>query len=176
MRYLLLLVVCAACGGKKAPETTADPARGVRNLGPDSAVVADIAVVAARALPPQRTTQPFFGGVYVNDRLSRPATDAVRRATGFSVTSSTRAPTVQCRVQSSSGASREVPCPPQAAAAIPPTIAFVSVRATPDSAYVGLLEVDGTSEKGSCTTLTYRIGGWTYLSNSIIANPKNCGK
>ena len=176
MRYLLLVALCAACGGGKAPETMANPARGLRNLGPDSAAVSDMAVEAARSLPPQRSTQPLFGGVYVNDRLSRTATDAVKRATGFTVTSTTRQPEVRCRVQTSGGASRDIPCPPQAAAAVPPSVSFVSVRATGDSAYVGLLEVDGTAERSSCITLVRRTGGWSYLSNSIIASAKNCGK
>jgi hypothetical protein len=176
MRYLFLAVIgAAACGGSRAAESAINPERGLRSLTQDSAAVSDIAIEAARSLPPQRTTEVLFAGVYVNDRLSRTATDAVKRATGFVITSGTGKPEVRCRVQSSTG-SREVPCPAQVVQSIPSTISFASVRATADSAYVGMIGSDGTSEKASCLTLVRRGVRWVYVTNTVIANAKFCGR
>jgi hypothetical protein len=165
-----------ACAGKPAPQV-ADPSRGLKALATEDREVSDIAIAAARSLPISRTGQPLFAGVYVNERKSRSATDAVKRATGFpEVSRAPRPRELRCMVRSSSGQEREIPCPPAAVSAVPPTFTFVEVRATEDSAYVGIEETDDRSEKASCITLLRRIGGWSVLSTSIIASAKNCGK
>lgn len=180
MRYrILLLAAIAACGGGAAPKVTADPARGLRTMTTEDPELTAIAVAAARALPLNGTAQsvPFFGGVFVDGRKSRPASDAVVRATGFPAgSSSTRRPQVRCEARSSSGQTREVPCPPQTQQMLPPTYIFEEVRATADSAYVGITETMNGSSKGSCVTLVKRGASWDYLGSTVIASPRNCGK
>ena len=180
MRYLVLLAVSvAACGGAKAPAITPGPDRGLRALKADDPEITAIATVAARSLPVvsnRSSTPTLFAGVYVRDRESREATDAVRRTTGMGVGSTAGRVQMQCRAVSSSGQERTIPCPVQAAAQIPPTIIFDEVRATADSAYVGFTEAINGIEKANCMTLVWRLGKWTYLSSGIIAKGKNCGK
>ena len=169
-------VAVMACAKQQPAPETVNPARGLKTLTTEDREVSEIAVAAVRALPPSRSGQPLFAGVYVNDRKSRPATDAVKRATGFTeVTAPLRPSSGQCRARVN-GQEREIPCPANTATAIPPTFTFVEVRATEDSAYVGLTETDDRSEKASCITMLRKIGGWATVSTSIIANPKNCGK
>jgi hypothetical protein len=140
-------------------------------------VLEDIVIAAARALPPQGSSQLLFGGVYVDGRSSREATEAVRRATGMSVVSSGRRPTVQCRaVNQSTGQSTPVPCPAAAAQALPPTLTFVDVRATADSGYVGAAEEANAGTKSNCVTLRKVGSEWRVVSTLVIANPRNCGK
>src|SRR4051812_41938041 len=128
MRYLAALMIgVAACGGAKAPETTANPARGLRPLTMDDPEVTSIAVVAARALPSIGTnsSQPMFSGVYVNGRKARLASDAVARASGFTAISATpRRTSVECTAVSSSGQSKAVQCPPSVKQMIPPVFSF----------------------------------------------------
>lgn len=180
MRHALALsIVLAACGGASStPKVAADPARGLRPLTHDSAEVATIAIEAVRSLPPSRGAgQPLFGGVYVNGRLARQASDQVARATGFAPAAGVQKQNVQCVAQTSSGASRPIPCPAQAAASIPPIYRFEEIRATADSAYVGWSETANNSTRGNCITLV-RFGGagWRAMSTAIIADAKNCGK
>jgi hypothetical protein len=172
--FIVAALMLAACA-KKAPLESTNPARGLRTLATEDSDVTAISLEAARAVWTQ-AGQPRFGGVFVNDRRSRSATDAVKRATGATEVTSTQRGQLRCRIVSSSGQEREVPCPPQAVASIPPTFTFVEVRATADSAYVGVLEADGRSEKASCVTLTRRPGGWNYLRTTVIANAKHCGR
>jgi hypothetical protein len=179
MRYLLLLALAGtACGGGKTPETSANPARGLRDLSKDDAEVFSIAVAATHAVGSRTGSgTTFFSGVFVNGRKARLASDAVARATGFTPTSSTRAPRVECRaVNTSTGQSRAVPCPATATQSIPPTVTFDEIRATADSAYVGITEEAQMSSKGSCATLVRRNGAWTFLSTTVMADPRQCGK
>ena len=170
-----LALAIIACGKKPAPEAV-NPARGLKTLTTEDPEVVAIAVEAARSLPAQRTTQPLFGGVYVNDRRSRPATDAVKRATGFTEVPAAPRPSSTSCVARVNGREQQVACPPSMATAIPPTFTFAEVRATEDSAYVGVSFIDGPSEKSSCITLLRKIGGWATVSTAIIANARNCGK
>jgi hypothetical protein len=180
MRYLVLLAVAAtACGGAKPAQTEPSPARGLLRLTADDAQLSAIAVAAARGLPSinKSTSTPAFGGVYVDGRRARLATDAVVRATGFTAVSTpTRSGNVQCRAVSSTGKSMPVPCPPEARQALPVTYTFDEVRATADSAYVGVSESSDTADRGSCMTLVKRQGNWTYFSTLIMADPKRCGR
>lgn len=176
---ILLLAAIVACGGGAAPKVTADPARGLRAITTEDPEVTAIAVAAARSLPSNGTAQamPLFGGVFVDGKRSRPASDAVVRATGFLVgSSSTRRPQMRCEARSSSGQTREIPCPPQTQQMLPPTYIFEEVRATTDSAYVGVTETLNGSAKGSCVTLVKRGASWDYLGSMVIASPRNCGK
>ena len=181
MRYLALLTAGAvACGGTKAPETTVSPSRGLRALTIDDPEVTAIANAATRALPSMGSSSSgthFFAGVYVNGRRARLATDAVVRTTGYTAVSSVpKRTTVECRAVSSSAQSRPVQCPAAARATIPPTFTFDEVRATADSAYVGITETNDMAEKSSCVTLVRRGTTWTYLGSAIVANGKLCGK
>jgi hypothetical protein len=180
MRYLLLLAFAgAACSGAKAPATTPDPARGLRDLSKDDAELTAIAVAAARTIPPKSTSgaTTLFSGVFVNGRKARLASDAVVRSTGFAATSSSRTPTPQCRLENvSTGQSRPAPCPASVSSYMPPTFTFDEVRATADSAYVGVTEAGQMAAKSSCLTLTRRAGTWTYLSSTVMADPRQCGK
>lgn len=179
MRYLLLLVLAGtACGGARTPETSANPARGLRDLSGDNAELSEIAVAATRAVQPRAAAgTTFFNGVFVNGRKARLASDAVARATGFTATSTTRTPTPQCRaVNTSTGQSTPIACPASASQALPPTVTFDEVRSTADSAYVGITEESAMSSRGSCVTLVRRAGAWTFLSSNIMADPRHCGK
>jgi hypothetical protein len=166
----LALTACA----KKTPEVV-NPTRGLRTLATEDPDVTAISLEAARAVWTQ-AGQPLFAGVFVNERRSRSATEAVKRATGATEVSSSRRGPVRCMARTSAGQEREIPCPVQAVASIPPTFTFVEVRATADSAYVGILETDERIEKSSCVTLTRRPGGWNFLGTMVIANAKHCGR
>jgi hypothetical protein len=176
---ILLLVALAACSGGAAPKVTADPARGLRTLTTEDPDVTAIAIEAARALPRNgpSAAMPRFAGVFVEGRRSRPATDAVTRVTGFTPVTNARTATPQCRaVNTSTGQSINVPCPASATAVIPPTYSFTEVRATADSAYVGVTESSGNSDKVSCMTLIHRGVSWVYFGTMVTANARNCGK
>jgi hypothetical protein len=164
----------AACGG--APKTVADPARGLIPLTVEDDRLDAIVLEASRAIPETGQNRPLFGGVYVDGRHARRATDVVARASGLQAVTTTRSPKVECRATSSSGRSTPIPCPPQAVAALPPVLSFVEVRATADSAYVGLLESDDRSSKSSCITLLRAGTGWRMLETSVIADAKRCGR
>src|SRR5688572_30649023 len=172
--FIVAALVLAACA-KKAPPESANPARGLRTLATEDADVTAISLEAARSVW-TRTGQPLFGGVFVNDRRSRSATDAVKRATGATEVTNRGRGNVRCMIRTSGGQEREIPCPPQAAASIPPTFTFVEVRATADSAYVGVVESDQRTEKANCVTLTRRLGGWNFVGTTVIANAKHCGR
>lgn len=174
-----LVGLATACGGAPKPEITVDPARGLMNLraAENRPVLEDIVIAAVRSLPPQGSPQLLFGGVYVDGRQSREATEAVRRATGMSVVSGNRRPVVQCRaVNQSTGQSTPIACPAAAAQAIPPTLTFVEVRATADSGYVGASEAANAGTKSNCVTLRKVGNDWRVVSTLIIANPRHCGK
>jgi hypothetical protein len=178
MRYLaLLLIGVVGCGGAKAAETSASPTRGLRSLRTDDPDLTAIATVAAQTLPSAGTAlaKPVFRGVFVNGQMSRSATDAVMRATGFTQASSTRQPFVVCRVSSSSGQSTPTQCPGSVKASLPSTFSFDEVRATADSAYVGVTEVTGAASKASCLTLVRRGNDWQNLGSAVIAVARRCG-
>jgi hypothetical protein len=59
---------------------------------------------------------------------------------------------------------------------MPPTFTFDEVRATADSAYVGITEAGQMAAKSSCVTLMRRAGTWTHLSSTVMADPRQCGK
>jgi hypothetical protein len=118
----------------------------------------------------------MFAGVYVEGKKATRASDDVARAMGFTQVQRVLRTPVQCRVVSSNGQSRTVPCPPAAMANVPPTYTFDEVRATPDSAYVGVDETTNSVPKASCITLLRVGSNWRVVNTTIIANARNCGK
>lgn len=183
-RILRLGTACAAalsigCSAKKEPSVTPEPqaARGLVDLGGDEVELSSIALVASQKLPPPGNPQPAFGGVYVNGRYARRASEAVARAVGYASVQSTRAPkAAQCRVVSSSGASRDIPCPASVQQAVPTVFTFPEVRATADSAYVGIAESGPNATRSNCVTLWRTAGGWIVLRSVVIADAKSCGR
>ena len=174
---LAVALTLTACGGSAAPKIVADPARGLVALTADDPRVDAIAVAADRDIRVLVQPMPLFGGVYVDGRRAIRATNAVARATGLTATSGTGTPKVECRAQNmSTGQSISVPCPPAAVAAIPRVLSFIAVRATADSAYVGVLEADNRSSKSSCMTLTRAGTDWKVLGTSIVTDAKHCGR
>ena len=180
MRYLALLVIGAmACGGAKAPETTPNPARGLRNLTTDETELTRIVTAASRELPRGGASglPTFFSGVFVGGSKARLAGDAVLRVTGYSPSSSTRTPAPQCAVQNmSTGQRTPIPCPASAKQSVPITYTMAEVRATADSAYVGVIEATDISMKASCVVLIHRETSWSYLRTDPVADAKQCGK
>ena len=176
-------ITTVACAKAAATPEAVSPERGLRTLTANDDEVSNIAVAAAKYLPPVGTTRPYFAGVFVDRRKARSASDAVVRATGFTAVNeasrSTRPP--ECRVVNrSTGATTTVPCPASvtvmAAAVVPPTYTFAAVRATADSAYVGITtKTTGTPEE-SCMTLVRSAGTWTVLRTTVATSAEHCGK
>ena len=179
MRYpmLVLFGVVAACGGSKQPAVTANPARGLVDLRDADSVVTGIALEVSRLLPTGLNPQPAFGGVYVNGRVNRRASDAVARAAGYTSVSATRVGTPQCKAKNmSTGQETPIACPPSVAASMPPLYVFDEVIATADSAYVGYTERTEKTDKATCVRLL-RVGpSWRVLDRLTIADARRCGK
>lgn len=171
-----------ACSSAPAPAPTpspADSARGLRNLNDPKAEaeLTAIAVAAARSLPPSSSTRGLFSGVFVDGRRAREATQAVIRAAGLTEVSSSRGVKVQCRsTNMSTGQSTPIPCPTSVAASQPPVMSFAEVRATADSAYVGLTETTDRSSRASCITLERTASDWRVVTQLTIADARRCGK
>lgn len=175
------LALTVSCGSKAASGTAAAPAanaaRGLRTFVTDDPAVTQIALEAAQSLPPiigSSSNKPLFGGVFVEGKRFRLASEAVVRTMGFTATSSSRPATPVCR--SSTGAT--IACPSTGTTIVmPPTITFEEVKATADSAYVGVGEEASTGQsKQTCITLR-RIGnGWKVTSTAIIADARRCGR
>jgi hypothetical protein len=179
-----IAVTVLACSSAPAPAPTASPAassaRGLRNLNEPQAE-ADLAAIAVEAAMSVQATsagsRPFFGGVFVSSRKNRLASDAVVRATGFTAVNGTGPAKVECRAQNvSTGQTKPIPCPAQAVDALPPSFSFLEVRATADSAYVGVMESNPRASRASCITLARNGTAWKVLTTLVIADPRQCGK
>jgi hypothetical protein len=183
-RILASGLACAAllvigCSARQPPSVTPDeqPQRGLRDLAGDEAELSSIALAASQKLPPPGSPQPAFGGVYVNGRYARHASDAVARAVGYATVQSTRAPKVAgCRVVSSTGQSKDVPCPASVQQAVPTVFSFREVRATADSAYVGITESGPNVTRDNCVTLWRTSSGWIVLRSAVVSDAKRCGR
>jgi hypothetical protein len=180
MRYRILTVCAAvaACGGSKQPAVAANPARGLVDLRDADSLVVGIAMEASRTLPTGLTPQPAFGGVYVNGRINRRASEAVAHAAGYASVTATKVGTPQCKARNmTTGQEMPIACPPQAVAAMPPLYVFDEVVATADSAYVGYTERSLKTDKATCLKLL-RIGpsAWRVMDRATIADARRCGK
>lgn len=178
--HLAAIAALLACSSAPEPAPIANPARGLRNLN-DPQVEKDLAAIAVEAAMSVQSSapgsRPFFGGVFVGSRKNRVASDAVVRATGFTAVSGTGSPKMECRQQNmSTGQSRPIPCPAAAVDALPPSFSFPEVRATADSAYVGVLETSPRASKASCITLGRKGAAWKVLTTMVIADARQCGK
>jgi hypothetical protein len=175
-RPIALAWILIACGGKPAPDTSADPARGLRKL--TDTEVSEIAVAAAQSLPPSGSVTSHFSGVFIDGQQARMASEAVVRATGFvAVEGRTTPPSPPCRVRNvATGATTPVPCPPSAATALPPTWSFVAVRATNDSAYVGSSKAESGRAEPGCITLARAGARWRVVSTLPMADARRCGR
>lgn len=171
-------LVLTACGKPGAPEVTSDPARGLRTFTDTDPILSEIAVEAARSLPMEGRTTPAFGGVYVDGRRYRAASEAVARATGFTATSGSGPVRPECRsVNQTTGASTPIPCPASASSSIPVVYSFAEVRATADSAYVGSTKAAANSASAAtCITLSRSEGRWMVLRTVPIGDAKRCGR
>ena len=76
----------------------------------------------------------------------------------------------------STGESTPIPCPPSVAASQPPVLSFAEVRATADSAYVGLTETTDRYSRASCVTLARAGSDWRVVTQLTIADARRCGK
>jgi hypothetical protein len=179
------LALAAACGAKSASETgpapAANAARGLRTFATDDPLVTEIALEAAQSLPTTVTSggnKPLFAGVFVEGKRFRLASETVVRTMGYTATSSSRPARAECRaVNQSTGASTPIPCPASTSTMVPPTITFEEMKATADSAYVGVAEESSTGQSRQSCIVLRRIGnGWRVTSTAIIADARRCGR
>ena len=169
-------IVLAACGHTPEPVAVVNPARGLRSLTADSTEVTAIALAAAGEVRPGAMPKALFAGVYVDGKKAVKASTEVAHANGFALVARPRAPKMTCTLKGPDGQTREMQCPREVVASAPSVYVFDEVRATADSAYVGMSEVTPDATKANCITLLRRMKAWSVEKSTPIGDARQCGK